>query len=395
VYRDRVSGHKRKRRRQGQEVTTPEQPTLARRHTFSAGLLGHDLTASSWLVNVSEQTILGSDTAMACVMKIADAIAGAPMGEWVGNERVPSSDLVRQPMSSLSQWEWKWRVAATLTLYRYVYLLDPFGGSPPVSLVPLAPSQVTNTGGKLYVDGRPLSDAARLYQWRRAAWPSLSPDVASAIVLARETFAAAMAAGAYQSDFWQQGGAPVTVLVSDQEIENTVADGIRDRWVEMRTSSPGKPAVLSKGAKPVAFGADLGTDGAGRSMDKINAAIARQFGVPPSLVNVAAETGSLTYQTTEQEGIHFARYTLQGYADCIGDSLSLLLPGPNEVRLRLDRVTQPELLARFQAYEIALDAEGHPGWLTRDEIRALEGLPLGEAVAQPAAQRAPSLAAIA
>lgn len=370
-----MSGRKRKRSRAGSDSGTLERPTLATRHTFSAGLLGHDLTASQWLVNVSEQTILGSDTAIACVMKIADAVAGGDMGEWVGNVRVPSSALVAQPMTSISRWEWLWRVTATLALYRYVYLLDPFGTDPPVSLVPIAPTQVTNVGGTLHIDGRPLSASARLYQWRRAAWPTLSPDVATAIILARETFAAAMAAGAYQSDFWQQGGAPVTVLVSDQDIDNTVAEGIRDRWVTQRTTSPGKPAVLSKGARPLAFGADLGTEGASASLDKLNAAIARQFGVPPGLVNVPSEAGSLTYSTTEQEGINFERYTLHGYGDCIGANFGLLLPGANEVRLRLDHVTTPDLLTRFQAYAAAIDLPGHPGWMTRAEVREREGYP--------------------
>lgn len=375
-------GKRKHRRRPDRELAVVAAPTPAERHTFSAGLLGHDLTASTWLINVSEQTALGNDAVYDCVRIIADAVAGAQVGEWRGTEALAASRLTRRPMATVTRREWLWQVAATLALYNLVYIQEVGGRSPtdglPMSLRPLAPPQVSGAGGVIRVNGEEIPPGT-LRAWRRAVWPTVPADVGSLLTLARETFAAAMAADAYRSDFWQQGGAPVVVLSSDQEIDDTTAEAMRDRWVAMRTTSPGKPAVLSKGATAKGLGADLGTEGANVAGDKIRAAVARYFGMPPDMINAPSEAGPLTYSTTEGHGLHLVRYTLSAYTDTVADGLSDILPGDyidgRVVRLSLRHLEQPTMLERYQAWATALDAPGHPGWVTAAEIRELEGFP--------------------
>lgn len=374
---------KRKGAGSSQELVTVEAPTPAERHTFSAGILGHDLTGSPWVVNVSELTALGIDAFYACVRIIADAMSGARIGEWTGTTQLPTSRLVRRPMATMTRREWMWRVAATLAVYNYCYIQEVGGRSPidglPMSLRPLVPTRVAWAGpNSVTVDGQPV-DPSSLRVWRRAYWPSVTAEIGTILTFARETFAAAMASDAYRSDFWQQGGAPVVVLTTDQVIDNTVADGIADRWVEKRVTSPGKPAVLSHGAKAAPLGADLGTAGANESGDKLRASVARYMGMPPDMINVASEAGSLTYSTPEAANLQLVRYTLGAYADTIGDGFGEILPGDpmleRAVRLDLSTLTMAEQLARFSAWTIALDAPGHPGWMTAQEIRAAEGMP--------------------
>ena len=84
-------GKAKRARRRETALATP----VAVRHEFGAGLLGHDLSASQWIVNVSERTLLGVDVAFACVRLMGDIIAGSEVGEWDGEQRLQPSPLTR------------------------------------------------------------------------------------------------------------------------------------------------------------------------------------------------------------------------------------------------------------------------------------------------------------
>jgi HK97 family phage portal protein len=362
---------KRKHSRSEHDAATP---TLAERHTFAAGILGHDFSSSQWVVNVSENTALSIDAVYACVRIISDAVAGSSVGEWEGSRQLDTSRFIARPDPDVSMREWLWQFTACAALYNAVWVQAAMVGDDVLAIRPVAPSRVNIIGDTLYVDAKEVQrKTMRLF--RRAVWPTVSASFGGVLDLAREAFAASMAADAYASDFWQQGGAPVTVLKTDQPVDDTIATAISDRWSTMRTTSPGKAAVLGRGVTPMAFGADLGTDGANMAQDKLRASAARYFGVPADLINVASEAGSLTYSTTEQHGLHLVRYTVSPYCDMAGDALSSYLPGDNisgrRVILDPRRLTMAEQESRFRAWQIAT---GKP-FMTTAEVRAAENLP--------------------
>lgn len=346
---------------------------LASRHEFSAGgLLGHDFTGSQWLVNVSEKTLLGVDVAFACVRLMGDIIAGSDVGEWDGNTRLAPSPLVRRPDPDIGRWEFLWGLTANLMLYQKVWIqsLDVDGAT--IAIRHIAPPRVTELEGTIRVDLKEVPRSSmRLY--RRAIYPTVNGSETEVMLLAREVFAAEMAAGAYRSDFWQQGGAPVVVLTTEQELTGDQPTNIQTSWVEQRTTSPGKPAVLGKGAKPMAFGADLGTEGANIAGDKLKASIARYLGVFPSFVNVASESGPLTYSTVEQESIRLVRFSVQPYCDIAGNILSDYLPGDaitdRHAIINPDKFMRPDLLTWYTALTTA---SGGP-FITREEARSADG----------------------
>lgn len=353
---------------------------MAQRHTFNAGILGHDLTGSQWAVNVGENSSLSIDAVYACVRIIADAVAGSEIGEWQDRRQLPASALVRRPDPDVSLREWLWQFAATASLYNAVWLQAAMLGSEAIAVRPIAPPRVTDFDGKMWVDLKVVErDTMRLV--RRAVWPTVSMDLGGPLLLAREAFAASMSADAYSSDFWQQGGPPSWYLKTDQALDDTVATGIQDRLVERRTSSPGKPMVFGRGVDLKAFSTDLGTEGASVAQDKLRASAARYFGVPPSLINVASETGGLTYATTEQQGIDFVRYTVQPYCDMVSDALGSYLPGDNVTgrRVILDpsRLTRAEQESRFRAWATAT---GNRPFMRPSEVREIEKLPPDDAL---------------
>lgn len=364
------------------------EAVTAQRHDLTGGVLGHD----PWTVgqDVSEGLALGVDAVWSCVTLLADAVASAEWGEWRGTLQLPASRLARRPMASLTRREWTWLVTATLALYSTcpVRLAGPLDSEGvPTSLVPLAPARVTYVDGRVYVDGVPSTDEVRVI--RRALFPATDARTAAVLHLARTTFAAAVAASEYAADWWTSGGAPITVISTDQELTDPQAVAIAAKWQERRKLGPGtSPAVLGKGAKAEAFGASLG-DGVLTSADHLAASIARYFRVPPHLVNVASLASSLTYQNTEAASTDLVRYTLDAYAAPIGDFLSDLLPGDyltgRQVRLDLRHLTRAEFESRTRGWESAIRA----GWMDPEEVREVEGLPPRERPA-PAPAQAPA-----
>lgn len=373
---------KHKRRKATREMAVASTATPAERHSFSyGGLLGHDLSASEWTVNVSEQTALGLDVVQQCVRIIGDAVAGADIGQWNGTIKIESpSAFTLRPDPDMTRREFVWAFAANLALYQAVWLEEAQFDGAVVAVRLHCTDSIHRIGDDLYNGARKITNRMRLV--RMSVWPTLDIEMGATISLAREVFAGAMASNAYQSDYWQQGGAPVLILKTDQAITNEQAEDIQSRWVTQRTTSPGKPAVLGQGADAKPLGADLGTSGANISGDKLRASAARYFNMPPEIVNVMSEAGPLHYSTEEQIGIRLVRYTIQPYCDVIGEALSAYLPGDyllgDVIRLDPSRLTKGDQATRYQSWAIALGiAPGQTGqgWMRPEEVRAAEGLP--------------------
>ena len=368
---------KKKRRRQADLVTL--EPAVAERHGFEAGgLLGHDSTYS---VNVTEHVALSVDVVFACVRILSDLVGDAAVGEYRGTERLNDSRLTLKPMASITRRTWLKKTTAIMALYNGTYLWRRFGRDfegVPLTLEPVAPSRIHwLSDDKVYMDGAEL-DPADLVWIPRLAFPTLTRDLASVLRLAREAIAAAWAADSYRADFWESGGAPVYYAKSDQALTDPDAEKISDRIAERRNLYPGRPLVMGKGAELKTLGADLGDSGATEATSKVGAAIARYFGVPPWLVNVPTEAGSLTYANASAAGLDLVRYTLQpGYAGPIGDALSEELPGSyltgRRVVLDLRHLTRGTALEEAQGYQIAT---GNKPWMLPSEVRADLHMPM-------------------
>jgi phage portal protein BeeE len=392
VHNSDVTKTKRRRR---PDVAQPAPPATLETHPapmrdlFAGGILDTSTWASG---SVTEAIALATDAVYGCVRIIADGVSSGEWGEWRGLERLPASRIVRRPMAALTRREWTWLVTATLGLYgycpiRYVGGLDAEGV--PWSLVPLSPARLSKIAGtNTYAYAGETIPADELRFIRRTLFPGASPESTGIIRLAQFAIEASYASGAYVADWWDAGGSPMTVISTDQELTKTQAEEIADRWIERRKLGPSHPAVLGKGAGAKGFGADPLAEDAAIAQDRIVATIARYYGVPAGLIN-APSNSSLTYSTTESQGLDLVRYTLSGYADAIADFMSTVLPGDylagRTVRIDLSALTRAEQLARYQSWAIALDPAAP--FMTRDEVRAYEGLaPMQELeLAAPAA----------
>lgn len=386
---------KRKRER---ELARTAELQLAQRHGFdTGGLLGHD---STYNVNVTEQVALSIDVVASCVELLADLVADGAIHEYRGDTRLDQdSRIVQRPMRTMTRRNWlKWLVA-TLALYKGSYLwhesgvFDSEGVPDSIRVVP--PSRVNWDGANVYIDGEKV-DPDSLRWVPRMVFPTVTRELGTLLRLAREPIAAAFSADIYRGDYWQKGGAPVWYVTADQAITNTEADTIKARLVAKRQGAPGEPLVLGKGGKLAGFGADLGLDGTSGSLARLASSIVRYFRVPPWLVNVQSEAGSLTYSNASAAGLDLVRYTLQpGYAGPIADAWSDYLPGGylsgRHVVIDLAHLTRGTILEQAQAYQIAT---GDRAWMLPSEVRNELHLPM-DMTLDDAGTPAPALETIA
>lgn len=386
---------KRKRER---ELARTAELQLAQRHGFdTGGLLGHD---STYNVNVTEQVALSIDVVASCVELLADLVADGAIHEYRGDTRLDQdSRIVQRPMRTMTRRNWlKWLVA-TLALYKGSYLwhesgvFDSEGVPDSIRVVP--PSRVNWDGANVYIDGEKV-DPDSLRWVPRMVFPTVTRELGTLLRLAREPIAAAFSADIYRGDYWQKGGAPVWYVTADQAITNTEADTIKARLVAKRQGAPGEPLVLGKGGKLAGFGADLGLDGTSGSLARLASSIVRYFRVPPWLVNVQSEAGSLTYSNASAAGLDLVRYTLQpGYAGPIADAWSDYLPGGylsgRRVVIDLAHLTRGTILEQAQAYQIAT---GDRAWMLPSEVRNELHLPM-DMTLDDAGTPAPALETIA
>lgn len=174
----------------------------------------------------------------------------------------------------------------------------------------------------------------------------------------------------YVSEWFAAGGTPAGILKTDQFLSGEDAQAAAEAWNALGS---GKTAVLGQNLsfqstylspKDAQF---LETQSFGVEQ------VARLFGIPINLMQSAISGGSMTYSNIEQELISFTRFTLAAYYIEIEEAMTGLLPRGTDAKMNVDALLRSDTLTRYQAHQIALDANA--GWLNVDEVRATEGLP--------------------
>lgn len=183
----------------------------------------------------------------------------------------------------------------------------------------------------------------------------------------------------YMAGWFDDSGQPTGVLTSDQVLTADDARHFRNSWNGIDaegnritdTANPSGIKVLGKGTKyePILLSPRdaLWLEAQAFSTTEV----ARLFGVPSSLMLAAIEGNSQTYSNVEQEWLAFTRFTLIGYLRKIEEALTEMTPLGQTVRFNLETLLRSDTKSRYDAHAVALDA----GFLTADEVRAIENLP--------------------
>lgn len=172
---------------------------------------------------------------------------------------------------------------------------------------------------------------------------------------------------------WFEGaGIPSGILqLANPNPSQAIVDKAKEDWMNKHTGPQREPAVLPGDVefKPMATTPEASQ--LLQSRQYSNLEIALMFGVPPYMLEAQQPGRSLTYSTTEMQGIDFVRFTLLYWMTQIEEALSVLIPGVQYVKFNVDGLLRASTLDRYKAHEIALNA----GWLSVDEVRRLEGRP--------------------
>lgn len=176
----------------------------------------------------------------------------------------------------------------------------------------------------------------------------------------------------YASAWFTDSGVPSGVLKSDQMLSPDAATAAKEAWNATAGAKNGV-AVLGNGLNYQAMYLNP------RDAQFIEAQswnvqqIGRLFGIPANMLMASVDGNSMTYTNMEQEQMAFVRYTLSQYIVEMESALSFLASRSTEIKVNVDSLLRSDTLTRYQAHQIALAA----GWMTIDEVRQIEDLPVG------------------
>jgi HK97 family phage portal protein len=247
-------------------------------------------------------------------------------------------------------------------------------GVPQPPLYVLHPSKVHAEGGRYLVDvqqGEPYVMGIGEIIHLRGLEPLVGAEARGSGALTRfaSTLGYGQSLAGYAQDIFTSG-VPAGYLKANQpHLSQEDADTLKAKWMEQHGNGSRSIAVLNATTEffPLTFTpVDAELIGAGQEFDRH---VAMAFGVPAYMLGVPGD--SSTYANVESRMIELARFTLLPWAARIEAVLSAQLPRFTSLKIALDALMRADTATRYASYASALGA----GWLTVDEVRALEDRP--------------------
>lgn len=294
-----------------------------------------------------------------------------------------TTSLVRRPNVDMSRAEFIESVVISLALTGNAYLMRHTHAGETINLEPLNPHHVHVT-----VDDHKRVTyhyEGRAYDRTRIQHLKLLPGLPGTLTglgpiqAAQSTLRSTLDMREHLSRWFVDTGQPSGILTSDQAITGDEAAAIRNRWNGLdddgqpldQTANPTGIKTLGKGFdyKPILLTPKdaLWIDAQAFSVTEV----ARLFGVPSSLMLVTLDGNSQTYSNVEQDWLAFVRFTLMAYLRRIEDALTEFTPRGQTVRFNIETLLRSDTKTRYEAHQLALNA----GFMTIDEVRAIENLP--------------------
>lgn len=190
----------------------------------------------------------------------------------------------------------------------------------------------------------------------------------------------------YANNWFYSGGVPSGVLKSDQVLNQIQSDAIKERFLSAQSAHG--VAVLGQGLnyQPIYLSPKDAQFIESQQWTKTD--IATLFGVPALYLHADAGNNQ-SYSNQQQVDIAFMKFTVSKYMREIEDALSELLPRGQVVKFNPESLLRTDTKSRYEGHALALAN----GWMTTNEVRAIEGLPAisgGDVLApKPAAPVAP------
>lgn len=347
-------------------------------------------------VAVNLDSALGVSTVLACVTKIANGVAQVPWKLYrdTDSQREPASDhplaqiIYRRP----NPWQTSYEFRETLLFHvlltgnAFVFV-NRTGRRREVSeLLPLDPGCVTVKQNADYSveytvtspnGGHQTFGQDAIWHLRGPSWNSwLGMD---AVKLARDSIGLSIALERGQSEFQANGAKTSGMYTVKSKLSPEKYAQLR-AWFDKEFTGDGayRPLILDDDASYHPF-TMTGVDQQLIETRKHQIEeICRAFGVMPIMVGHADKTA--TYASAEQMFLAHVVHTLDPWYQRIEQSADVNLLSDEDRRAGYYTKFSPNALMRGAAadranfYTAALGTTQQPGWMTRNEVRALEEL---------------------
>lgn len=347
-------------------------------------------------VHVDDSSALRVSAVYACVRIIAGAIGGLPFHVYRVNgkeqERFNNHPLYRvirhEPNPQLSAvvfWE---TVAMHILLAgNHFSLIARNRSGEPLGLVPLKPSRVDvdeRNGRLIYFVCFDDGTWAGYDQDDILHIPGVGWDGRRGLSVIRSvgqnSIGTALAADEYSGKFFANDSTPRGYIrfPDGKKLTEDQARIIRDYWLEKHQGlgNAHMPAFIPDGGefKEIQMSAEDSQLIETRKFQVKD--IARIFGVPPHMIG-DTESSSSWGTGIEQQSIGFVQYTLKPHLTRIEQEVNRKLFRSDEyfAEFNVSGLLRGDIKGRNEAYKIALGGNQQVGYMTVNEVRALENLP--------------------
>jgi len=188
----------------------------------------------------------------------------------------------------------------------------------------------------------------------------------------------AIATEEYTGKFFKNGARPDYALETEQKLDKTQVDIIRNAVEEMHGgySKSFKPGVFTNGikVKPITMKAEDAQLIQTRGFQVLQVCMA--FGVPPHMIGYTEKSSSWG-TGVEQLSLGLSKYTLRRHLTKIETEINrkCFLTKKHFCEFNLAGLEAGDYKTRMEGYRIALGRAGEEPWIDVEEIRRLENLP--------------------
>lgn len=164
-------------------------------------------------------------------------------------------------------------------------------------------------------------------------------------------------------------GVPAGYLKSTQpSMTAEQASALKAAWLAQHGGAKRSIAVLNATTEfhPIALSPVDAQMSAAREWSLRDVALA--FGIPATMLGIPGDTS--TYTNIESRMTELAQFSLMPWIRRVESTLDAEFPAGTSLKVIFQGMMRADTKTRFDSYKTALDA----GWLTVDEVRALEDL---------------------
>lgn len=347
-------------------------------------------------VRITTKNALSISMVWSCVKILSESLSGLPLklydDKGGGRELISGSDrmlkLLRKPNPYMTMLNFLKFVVVNMALRGNAFaLIERNGKGDIIGLVPLdgRTVQIDTEEDLLYTvtpsegDPFPVSPEYMLHfkLFSLDGVVGLSP-----LEYQAETMGLAKAGQQWSARFMRKGGFTGGYVIYDGFLTDQQQAQVLKRFPDVRkadTDDIGKMAILQGGPKIVPAGISQKDAQFIESQQFQEEALAGIYGVPLWLANRAGKT-SIMGSNLEQQLIGFITFGLKPYIDTIEDELNSKLFGSTKrfVEFVVEGLLRADSAGRATYLGAALGGSGGSGWMTINEARAKENLPLLE-----------------